>query len=152
MKLNGQSSHLMIDTGAGGIVVDRRVAEKAGVTRIVDAKTSGIGDKGDVAGYVGYVKSIQVGGLEFHDCYLDVYGKRSVQGDGLIGTDVFSSFLVDVDFPAPGGPNCSGRAIGAPVSALGNCCVARSLYRSGNEIVQSDFPIRTYAADSDVAQ
>ena len=100
VKLNGQSSHLMIDTGAGGIVVDRRVAEKAGVTRIVDAKTSGIGDKGDVAGYVGYVKSIQVGGLEFHDCYLDVYGKRSVQGDdGLIGTDVFSSFLVDVDFP-----------------------------------------------------
>ena len=100
VKLNGQSSHLMIDTGAGGIVVDRRVAEKAGVTRIVDAKTSGIGDKGDVAGYVGYVKSIQVGGLEFHDCYIDVYGKRSVQGDdGLIGTDVFSSFLVDVDFP-----------------------------------------------------
>jgi predicted aspartyl protease len=100
VKLNGQSSHLMIDTGAGGIVVDRRVAEKAGVTRIVDAKTSGIGDKGDVAGYVGYVKSIQVGGLEFHDCYIDVYGKRSVHGDdGLIGTDVFSSFLVDVDFP-----------------------------------------------------
>jgi Flp pilus assembly protein TadD/predicted aspartyl protease len=101
VKLNGQSSHLMIDTGSGGIIIDRRVAEKAGVTHIVDTKTGGIGDKGDVAGYVGYVKSIQVGGLEFHDCYIDVYGKRLMKGDdGLIGTDVFSSFLVDLDFPS----------------------------------------------------
>jgi tetratricopeptide (TPR) repeat protein len=100
VKLNGVPAHLMVDTGAHGILIDRRIAEKAGVTRIVDAKTGGIGDAGDVAGYIAAAKSIQIGSLEFHDCAVDVYGKRSVQGDdGLIGADVFESFLVDLDFP-----------------------------------------------------
>jgi Tfp pilus assembly protein PilF/predicted aspartyl protease len=100
VKLNGMTSRLMLDTGTAGIVVDRRVAEKAGVTHIADARTRGFGDNGDVQGYLGYVKSIQVAGLEFHDCYIKVYGRRSVQGDdGLIGTNIFSHFLVDLDFP-----------------------------------------------------
>jgi len=100
VKFNGVSAHLMVDTGAHGIIIDRRIAEKAGVTRIVDTKTGGIGDTGDVAGYIAAAKTIQIGSLEFHDCAVDVYGKRSVQGDdGLIGADVFESFLVDLDFP-----------------------------------------------------
>jgi tetratricopeptide (TPR) repeat protein len=100
VKLNGVPAHLMVDTGAHGILIDRRIAEKAGVTRIVDAKTGGIGDAGDVAGYIAAAKTIQIGSLEFHDCAVDVYGKRSVQGDdGLIGAHVFESFLVDLDFP-----------------------------------------------------
>jgi len=100
VRLNGVNSRLLIDTGAGGIIVDQHIAEKAGITHIVDSKTGGIGDKGDVSGYIGFAKSIQVGGVEFRDCYIKVYGKRSVQGDdGLIGTNVFAGFLIDLDFP-----------------------------------------------------
>jgi tetratricopeptide (TPR) repeat protein len=46
VKVNGVPSRLMLDTGAGGILVDRKIAEKAGIKSIVDDKISGIGDKG----------------------------------------------------------------------------------------------------------
>jgi hypothetical protein len=41
-----------------------------------------------------------VGGLEFENCTVEVIEKRSVvDEEGLVGADVFSSFLVDIDFP-----------------------------------------------------
>jgi hypothetical protein len=60
----------------------------------------GIGDKGPMNGYVGYADSIKVGGLEFQNCLVEVSEKRSiVEDDGLVGADVFSHFLVTIDFP-----------------------------------------------------
>jgi tetratricopeptide (TPR) repeat protein len=98
--LNGTTSKLMLDTGAGGIFVDRKVAEKAGIKRVVQSDVKGIGDKGPAGGYLGYADSITVGELEFRDCYVRVIDRSSVVGDdGLIGGDFFSSFLVDIDFP-----------------------------------------------------
>ncbi|HEY6328863.1 MAG TPA: aspartyl protease family protein [Blastocatellia bacterium] len=100
VQLNGTSSKLELDTGAGGILVNRKIAEKAGVKRIADIGLGGIGDKGEAQGYIGYVDSITVANLEFKDCYVRVIDKASVIGeDGLIGADVFSSFLVDLDLP-----------------------------------------------------
>lgn len=100
VKLNGNTSaNLLLDTGAGGIVVDRKVAEKAGVRKIVQTHIGGIGDKGDVSGYIGYVESIKIGTLEFQDCYIETIEKKSaLVEDGLIGADVFAHFLVDLDF------------------------------------------------------
>jgi tetratricopeptide (TPR) repeat protein len=98
--LNDHKAKLMIDTGASGILVNRRVAEKAGVTVLSEVHIRGIGDKGGSGGYVGLVNSIKIGQLEFHDCPIEVLDQRSVLGDdGLIGTDVFEDFLVDLDFP-----------------------------------------------------
>ena len=34
VKLNDRNAHLLLDTGAGGIMVSRKVAEKAGLTPI----------------------------------------------------------------------------------------------------------------------
>lgn len=100
VKLNGgTSATLMLDTGAGGILVDRRIAEKAGIRRVVETKIGGIGDKGDANGYIGYADSIQIGDLEFQNCYVEVIDqKRALGDDGLIGANVFSRFLVDLDF------------------------------------------------------
>jgi tetratricopeptide (TPR) repeat protein len=53
VKLNGVSSRLMLDTGASGILVDSRIAAKAGIKPIVDEKIQGIGDKAAMAGFVG---------------------------------------------------------------------------------------------------
>jgi tetratricopeptide (TPR) repeat protein len=100
VQLNNRKTNLLLDTGAGGILVDRGIAEKAGITKLSETRVGGIGDKGTNPGWIGLASSIRVGNLEFRDCPVDVLEKRSVVGeDGLIGADVFSDFLVDIDFP-----------------------------------------------------
>jgi predicted aspartyl protease len=90
----------MLDTGASGILINKTLAEKAGVTRLADVDIRGIGDKGEKRGYRGLASSLKIGDLEFQNCPVEVLEKRSVVGeDGLIGADVFSSFLVEIDFP-----------------------------------------------------
>ncbi len=100
VKLNGVSSRLMLDTGASGILVDSRIAAKAGIKSIANEKIRGIGDKAAMTGFVGYAEKIQIGELEFQGCIVEVATGRSVLGDdGLIGADVFRHFLVDLDMP-----------------------------------------------------
>ena len=51
-------------------------------------------------GYSAIANDIRVGDLEFHDCVVDVTDGVSVTSeDGLIGADVFSSYLIDIDIP-----------------------------------------------------
>jgi hypothetical protein len=45
-KLNDRNVHLLLDTGAGGIMVGRKIAEKAGLTTISAVHYGGIGEKG----------------------------------------------------------------------------------------------------------
>lgn len=100
VKLNDRNVHLLLDTGAGGITVNRKVAEKAGLTRISSAHYGGIGDKGLQSGYIAAADHIQIGELEFQDCVVHVSEKTSVaENDGLIGADVFGAYLVDIDSP-----------------------------------------------------
>lgn len=100
VNLNGASSKLLLDTGASGILVNRKIAEKAGIERAVEQKVRGVGDKGPASGYIGYADSIKIGDLEFKDCYVRVIDKNPIGEDGLIGADLFSGFLVDIDFPS----------------------------------------------------
>jgi tetratricopeptide (TPR) repeat protein len=99
VKINGQSSKLLLDTGASGLLINKKLAQKAGIEPLVTTTVSGIGDKGDASGYVGYADSIKVGDLEFQHCLVEVSDKRSVlDDDGLIGADVFDHYLVTLDF------------------------------------------------------
>jgi len=98
--LNGTRATLRVDTGAGGILVTRGVAEKAGLKHVVDANIGGIGDKAAAAGYIAFADSIRIGDLEFEHCPVEVIEKSPMkEADGLIGGDVFEDFLVDLDFP-----------------------------------------------------
>lgn len=100
VKLNNRGVHLLLDTGAGGILVNRKVAEKAGLTRISAIHFGGIGDKGRQSGYMAVADHIQIGQLQFQDCVVEVSDRRSVADeDGLIGSNVFASYLVDIDIP-----------------------------------------------------
>jgi tetratricopeptide (TPR) repeat protein len=100
VKLNERIAHLLLDTGAGGIMVSHKVAEKAGLTPISAAHYGGIGDKGLQSGYTGLADHIRIGDLEFQDCVVSVSDKGSVvDEDGLIGADVFGGYLVDLDLP-----------------------------------------------------
>jgi tetratricopeptide (TPR) repeat protein len=99
VNLNGHNTRLLLDTGASGILVDRGAAEKAGITRLMETKIGGIGDKGSKNGHIGTAGSIKIGDLEFQDCPVEILENRSVVGEeGLIGSDVFSDFLVNIDF------------------------------------------------------
>ena len=98
--VNGEKSKLLLDTGASGILINRNLAEKAGVAKLSDTDIGGVGDKGNRSGYLGLANSLKIGELEFQDCPVEVLEQRSVTGeDGLIGADVFAAFLVELDFP-----------------------------------------------------
>ncbi len=100
VRVNGTSAKLRLDTGAGGIVIDKKIADKAGVKRIVEQDMRGIGDKGAAGGYVGFADTLQIGEFQFENCPVNVIEQNSVVEDnGLIGADVFQSYLVDIDFP-----------------------------------------------------
>ncbi len=100
VKLNGKEQQLLLDTGASGILVTRKMAERAKLQRISDIKYSGLGDKGNQSGYLALADDISIGGMEFRDCVVTVADKKvAPEIEGLIGADAFSSFLVDIDFP-----------------------------------------------------
>ncbi len=101
VKLNNRGARLEIDTGAGGLVVNRGVAQRAGLKAFSHTTMGGIGDNGEKAAYTAYADSIRIGGLEFADCMVEVLDDKHGldQIDGLIGMDVFSRFLVTLDYP-----------------------------------------------------
>jgi tetratricopeptide (TPR) repeat protein len=99
VKFNEQSSRLMLDTGASGLVINGKLAKKAGIGPLSTSHLRGIGDQGAVSGFIGYANSIKIGDLEFTNCLVEVSDKRSLlDDDGLIGADVFSHYLVTLDF------------------------------------------------------
>src|SRR5882724_785970 len=109
---------LLLDTGAGGISIGRKLAERAGAIKIADSRLGGIGDKGDVESYEAWIDKINIGGLEFRNCVVTVSSKNNVADEaGLIGTDVFDKFLITLDFHeqrmllAPLPPNPSGASV-----------------------------------------
>jgi len=99
-KLNDRNTRLLLDTGAGGIMVSRKAAEKAGLTRVSAFYYGGIGDKGLQGGYTAVADHIRIGELEFQDCVVAVSDQRSLtEEEGLIGADVFGGYLIDIDLP-----------------------------------------------------
>jgi len=99
-RINDQRFNLQLDTGAGGIMVSHKVGERAKLTRVSSGHFGGLGDKGAQTGYFAVADRIQIGELAFQDCVVFVSDKNSVGSqDGLIGADVFASYLVDIDLP-----------------------------------------------------
>ncbi len=96
-KVNDQKILLEVDTGASGIVLNRSFAEKAGLSRISAAYLRGIGDQGPQSGYRAVAGHIRIGDLEFEDCVVRVTDATDMPG--LIGTDVFESYVIDLDIP-----------------------------------------------------
>jgi predicted aspartyl protease/Tfp pilus assembly protein PilF len=100
VKINDRTQRLLLDTGASGVLINRRAAEKAGLKRISTVQFTGIGDKGQRDAYFAVADDIKIGDLEFKDCVVTVSEKSmGLDEDGLIGGDVFSSYVVDIDIP-----------------------------------------------------
>jgi predicted aspartyl protease len=102
VDVNGKKLRLVLDTGAGGIVIQRSAAERAGVERLTDVKLNGFGDNAKLrSGYVGIAARVGIGGVQLQDAVINVSNQEFVDiQDGLIGTNVFSEFIVTIDFRA----------------------------------------------------
>jgi predicted aspartyl protease len=93
---------LLLDTGASGISLSPKAAEKAGL-ELLDveySKVKGIGDDapGELQHYV--ASEVRAGDVVFADYPVAVFrSARSPEYDGLIGADVFQRFLLTIDFP-----------------------------------------------------
>ena len=99
IRVNGKERRLQLDTGASGITISKSAAEGLGLVRELSTEVGGIGDKGNVGTSIAHAASIKIGNLEFHNCEVDILEKRSaLDNEGLIGADVFSKFLVSLDF------------------------------------------------------
>ena len=117
VKFNDRvSADLLLDTGAGGITIGRKLAERAGAIKISDTWIGGVGDKGGIESYEAWVDKINIGSVEFHNCVVTVSSKNNIIDDaGLIGPDVFDKFLITLDFhnermllaPLPKNPGAS---------------------------------------------
>jgi tetratricopeptide (TPR) repeat protein/predicted aspartyl protease len=100
VKFNDHNARLEIDTGAGGLVISRSVAERAGLKEFSHMEVGGIGSEGRKSAHTAFAEDIKIGSLEFHDCEVEVIEQRNVvDSDGLIGMDVLSRFLVTLDYP-----------------------------------------------------
>jgi predicted aspartyl protease len=102
VKINKQEVHLALDTGATGILLGRTASEKIGLQRLAYQPIVGVGDAGTQGGFTAVADRIRIGDLEFQDCVVKVTDQATpVTGqDGLIGADVFSSYLIDIDIPS----------------------------------------------------
>lgn len=99
---NGKMRRLEIDTGASGLVLTKSAANALHLEGESKIKSGGIGDEGDVDTTIANVKSIRIGNLEFQNCDVQILGAdpRAMEAqDGLIGGDVFSKFILTLDFP-----------------------------------------------------
>ncbi|HKD85624.1 MAG TPA: aspartyl protease family protein [Terriglobales bacterium] len=101
VKINNQELHLALDTGSSGVLLGRAAADKLKLQRVAYQPIMGVGDSGQQGGFTALADRIRVGDLEFRDCTVRVTDAATpVTGqDGLIGSDVFSAYLVDIDIP-----------------------------------------------------
>ena len=100
VAVNGEKLSLLLDTGASGILIKRSAAEKIRVMRLSDATFRGIGSNTKPPrGYHGIAERLRIGDVEFGDALIGVSETDFLANqDGVIGTDVFSQFLITLDF------------------------------------------------------
>jgi tetratricopeptide (TPR) repeat protein len=91
---------LQLDTGAGGIIISRRLAEKLTLGRISRRRIKGIGDSGTQDGYTALAQSIQIGPLDYNNFPVTVVEKGlPADADGIIGPSIMGRYLVKLNFP-----------------------------------------------------
>lgn len=102
VRLNGKYTvHLLVDTGASGISISPKMAEKAGLEIVNGAafEAKGIGD-GEAQASLAYIaEDLRIGGIAFADYPVSAFqSARSSDFDGIIGANVFRRFIVKIDF------------------------------------------------------
>jgi tetratricopeptide (TPR) repeat protein len=99
VDVNGKPSRMLLDTGASGILLSSQLATLAGLKPGAVVAMGGIGDRPDATAHIAYADSVKIGEMEFSNCPLYIVDRLPPAVDGIIGTDVFANFLIELDFP-----------------------------------------------------
>jgi len=119
VQINDAKADLRFDTGASGILLSSRFAERSGIQRLAATEIAGVGNGPAVKGWVGYAPKVQIGNVELANCIVRVPEKGSADDSGgLIGSDIFQRFLVRINIatqsldldPLPG-PGWDGHTL-----------------------------------------
>ncbi len=97
----GKPLKLLFDTGASGIVISQAAVDRAGLNHLGSFQARGIGDKGPRSAFLSVADDCAIGILKYKTCVFQAtQGKGRVAGDedGLIGADIFSDYVIHVDF------------------------------------------------------
>jgi hypothetical protein len=103
--LNGKRRRFKLDTGASGLSISSNSVKALGLTPEAEVKNFGIGDSGQRDAYLTHIDTLKIGDLEFHNCMVEVFESKpgvrdqDILDEGLMGADVFRSFLVTLDLP-----------------------------------------------------
>jgi len=93
---------LLLDTGSSGIALSRKAAARAGFEALEQEGTEvhGIGER-TMGSVRQLADEVRIGDLVLRNCPVSIFETaRDATHDGLIGADVFSKFLVQLDWPA----------------------------------------------------
>jgi predicted aspartyl protease len=137
----GKTLHLRLDTGFGGMALNQKAADAAGLHKIAETKFSGMGDEGDRTGFMAMAETVKIGEVSLSTCPILVSDRKSLADeDGFLGTDIFSRFLVTIDIKklalrldplpprhnAPADPDWEDREVGSELAHYSQ------FYRSGH--------------------
>lgn len=137
IAFNGKKRTLQIDTGASGFTLTQSEGANLNLPRVDIGRVGGIGSEGSTGVDIAYADSVRMGGLEFKGCPVEILHKTGAMGgsvgmgerlddiDGLVGADIFSRYLVTLDYirhevrlePLPQPPGATVPA--AQLDALG---------------------------------
>jgi tetratricopeptide (TPR) repeat protein len=96
----GKPATLLFDTGAGGITIHRKLADKLGVKPLASSRLRGVGDGGSPTASIGIADEVRIGDLIFKDIPVTISDQKAGNADaGLIGSNIFHPFLVTIDGP-----------------------------------------------------
>lgn len=154
---------LLLDTGASGIALSPKAAQKAGMEQLEQAgsETYGMGDAKARESYGYLAREVRVGDLAWSNYPVHVFDTaRDPDRDGIIGPDVFARFLTELDFPrmtmrliprAVGPPGENG-----PQDSANPPAGFHNIYRLGHMLLipvfVNDGPRRLFLLDSGASQ
>jgi len=152
-KVNDNLARLSIDLsynahlpfeGSSGLLILRSVAEHMNLKPLFETQVPGIGPQGPRPGYIAYADSISIGGIDFHNCAVQVMdGHFWNDADGSFSPSIFSNSLVTLDYP--GGKlildALPTRPESTPASGIDDRYIAPemkdyvSVYRAGSDLI-----------------
>jgi predicted aspartyl protease len=103
VKINGKGPYdFVIDTGATQTVVSEKLAAEAGLQHITSTVVFGIGGTGKVETKLYKVKELTAGDVTVKNTPVGTFNDPLISqiADGILGTSIFSDFIVTIDYPA----------------------------------------------------
>lgn len=100
LVINGSKPlRLEFDTGAHGILISERAANRIGLKLVGNSEASGLGDQGTKVVHGAVADTCAMGPVEYKNCLIEAMeGKTVADEDGLFGSDVLAGYVMTIDF------------------------------------------------------